>query len=151
MRGQLSVSFAIRTVLGFVLVVALAYSVLAIEDTLKKDAQRQTLTGVADLVAGEVFDSLNYLAVGDTVNKTLRLPVSKDPFAGGYFAGFRSTGGQVYVQVKSTKWPDNIARHPMFLASNKVILDGVDLAPPGFCYKVSRNSTNYVINVTCLA
>lgn len=147
LRGQLSVGFVARTAVGFILVVGLAYAVLNLADSMKKEEQQKTLTLTARYVGGEIFNLMEDLDVNQTVNKTVRLPTFREATAQPYAISLEDINGQLYVRSQSTQW-NMTARYPLYLNSSEVTINSRVSYPPKLCLMVSRD-TKYHINITC--
>ena len=149
LKGQLSVSFILQVGLGFFLMTAIAYSTISLDETMKKESQRQTLISVSEYVATQLLGMMQYLPEGGSTNQTMRLPMSRDSYSGQYSVELEDIDGVAYVAVQSAKWPDMIARQPLFLNTSRLEIDSTKLFPPGFCPKISRNHTHYKLSITC--
>lgn len=149
LRGQFSVSFVLKMALGFLLITALAYATLALEDSMKKESQKQTLISVSEYSAGQLMTMAQYLQPGQSANQTFRLPMSRDYFSGQYSVALEDIDGIAYIRVQSTKWPNMIARQPLFLNTSKLDMDTTQVYPPGICIRLSRNDTHYTMSVYC--
>ena len=147
LRGQMSVGFMTRTAVGFILVIGLAYAVLSMNESLKKEAQEQTLVSAAKYVAVQTFASLEELEEGQRMNKTLKLPVFRDETVTPYAVSFEDVDGELFVRASSMQWR-LMARHPLYLNSSHVTTNSLVSYPPKMCITLSRNST-YQLNVTC--
>lgn len=149
MKGQLSISFVMRVGIGLMLIAALAYATLSLEDSLKKESQKQTLISVSEYVAGQTLSMLQYLAPGESANQTFRLPLSRDYYSGQYAVQLQDIEGVAYVAVQSTNWPDMVARQPLFLNTSILLIDTEATFPPGLCVEASRNTTHYTMSIAC--
>ena len=149
LRGQFSVSFATRVVLGFLLMIALVYATLMMENAIKKESQKQTLVAVSEYVATNVFSTINYLSPGQSASQSFRVPMSRDYFTGQYSVRLEGVGGAAYVAVQSTKWPNMTARHPLFLNTSHLDMDTTRVFPPLVCIEASRNTTHYIMSLKC--
>ncbi|MCK4327748.1 MAG: hypothetical protein KAW41_04695 [Candidatus Diapherotrites archaeon] len=105
--------------------------------------------GVSEYVAGNLFSVAQYLGPGQSANQTFRVPVSQDYYSGQYSMQLEDIGGLAYVKVRSLKWPQMAARHPLFLNTSYVELDTTTIYPPAMCARVSRNNTHYSLSLTC--
>jgi len=146
-KGQMSIGFVMRTAIGFVLIAGLAYAVLRLEDSLKREQQKQTIREAARYVASEILWSMEDLQAGESINKTIWLPRFRESTASPYGVTVENKLGEVYVKAYSTQW-NLIARQPLHLNSSEVELDAVTSFPPKICVTISRNA-KYGINVTC--
>ena len=149
LRGQFSVSFVFRVALGFLLMISIAYATFALEDTMKKESQKQTLISVAEYSAGQLMMIMQYLQPGQSANLTFRLPMSRDYYSGQYSVQLEDIGGVGYIRVQSSKWPDMVARQPLFLNTTKLDMDTTSVYPPGLCIQASRNDTHYIMSIHC--
>ncbi|MCD4740310.1 hypothetical protein K8R43_03910 [archaeon] len=147
LKGQLSVGFMARTAVGFILVIGLAYAVLSMSQSLKKDAQKQTLVSTARFVAVQVLNSLEDLENGQTINKTLSLPTFRDEVSTPYGVSLENNDGVIYIKTTSLQW-DLESRHPLYLNATHVQINDLASYPPKLCIQMTRNNT-YQINITC--
>ncbi|MBN3037600.1 MAG: hypothetical protein JW834_04085 [Candidatus Diapherotrites archaeon] len=149
LKGQLSVPFAIQVTIGFLLLAALTYSVLSLEQDFKKDSQEQVLITASDFIAVQMLSTLEYLEENQTIDRIIRLPMTHDEAVGQYAVSIKSHDGVLYVEAASSKWTDLVARHPLYLNASNVITNDRVSYPPTNCFQASRNSTNYVLQITC--
>ena len=149
LKGQLSISFIMRIALGFFLITAIGYAAISLDDTMKKESQKQTLISVSEYVASQLLGMMQYLPVGGSASQAFRLPISRDAYSGQYSVRLEDIGGVAYVAVQSVKWPDMVARQPLFLNTSRLDMDTTPVYPPGFCPDITRNSTHYTISINC--
>lgn len=147
LKGQLSVGFVARTAVGFILVVGLAYAVLNLADSMKKEEQKKTISITARYVGGEILGLMDDLTINQTVNKTVRLPVFREATVSPYAVSLENLDGQVFVKVQSTQW-EMVARYPLYLNSSEVLTNSRISYPPKLCLSITRD-TKYHINITC--
>jgi hypothetical protein len=148
LAGQLNVGFALQTLVGFILAVSLIYTSLEMEQDYKKTAMRETLSSVAELVATETLKTLDYSNVGTITTKNIRLPAMEET-TGAYGVKYANESGMLVVEAKSLRWQDVIARQPLYLDASQVIVNERSSHPEKMCLSVGRNTTNYMINITC--
>jgi len=147
LKGQLSIGFMARTAVGFILVVGLAYAVLSINQSMRKDTQKQTLVSAARYVSVQVLNSLEELEENQTMNKTLNLPTFRDEVNTPYSISFENNSGVIYVTAESMQW-DIISRHPLYLNASYVTTNNMPSYPPKLCIQMTRNN-GYQLNITC--
>lgn len=138
-----------RIALGFFLITAIGYAAISLDETMKKESQKQTLISVSEYVASQLLGMMQYLAPGSSTSQTFRLPISKDIYSGQYSVRLEGIKGVAYVSVQSVKWPDMVARQPLFLNTSRLDMGPTPVFPPGFCPNISRNSTHYKISISC--
>ena len=138
-----------RITIGFLLIVAISYAASALDQTMKKESQRQVVVAVSEYAATRVFTAMQYLQPGQSTNQTFRLPLSRDYYSGQYSVRLEEIDHVAYVTVTPTKWPDVIARQPLFLNTTLVSLDTELIYPPGMCVRASRNETHYNVSIAC--
>jgi hypothetical protein len=147
LKGEMSIGFVMRTAIGFVLIAGMAYAVLSMEDSLRKQQQEQAITDTARYVASEILWSMEDLGEGETINKTIWLPSFREATASPYGVTIENKVGEIYVKAYSTQW-QLISRQPLHLNSSEVELNAITSFPPKICVIISRTD-NYQINVTC--
>ena len=148
LKGQLTVGFALQTAVGFLLAVSVVYTALEMEQDYKKNCMREALKSVTSLVATKTLKALDYINNKTTTVKNIRLP-SIEPTTGMYEVSFGSEDGMLVVQAKSLRWHDVVARQGLYLNSSHVIVNERASHPEKMCLSIGRNTTNYMINITC--
>ncbi|MFC2174388.1 hypothetical protein ACFLQ2_00775 [archaeon] len=131
------------------MVVAIAYATLALEDSIKRESQKQTLVNVGEYVGRNVVTIMQYLDPGQSGNQTFRIPLSKDYYAGQYTVKLEDIDDVVYITVTSLKWSDMSARQPLYLNASKVDINTAPAFPPAVCATASRNTTHYQLSLNC--
>ncbi len=149
LKGQLSISFVMKVALGITLMITLAYATISLEDTMKKESQKQTIISVSEYAGKQILSMAQYLKPGESINQTIRLPMSRDYNSGQYWIELEDINGVAYVSVTSAKWPDMTSRQPLFLNTTMLDIDTTPVYPPGMCPKLSRNNTHYIIGLGC--
>jgi hypothetical protein len=142
-----------QVAIGFLLMVAVAYAALALDERMKMESQKQSLISVGEYAAARVVSAMEYLQPGQSASAEYRLPLSRDYYAGQYSLGLEDIGGAVYVRVQSVKWPGLVSRQPLFLSRG--VFDGLSETPtfpPGLCVNASRSldGLQYNLSVNCL-
>jgi len=149
LKGQLSVGFILRMAVGMIILVALTYTVIGIGDSAKRESQKQSLISISEKVGVQVMGTLGDLESGQNASVNITLPISQDTFSGQYGITIEDKGGGVYVKVHSQKWPDTLARQPLYLDSSRVVHNDRISYPKLMCLLLARNDTHYTINITC--
>lgn len=142
-----------QVAIGFLLMVAVAYAALSLDESMKKESQKQSLISVGEYAAARIASSIEYLQPGQSADATYRLPLSRDYYAGQYSLGLEDIGGVAYVRVQSVKWPDMVSRQPLFLDTGAVLIDTAPTFPPALCVNATRSldGMQYSLSVRCTA
>lgn len=147
LKGQLSIGFMSRTAVGFILVIALTYAVISMNDTFKKREQEQTIVSAAKYVANEVLVAMEELDENTTMNKSIRLPIFRDPNTASYAVSFEDYDGEIYVKATSFQW-ELVSRRPIYLNSSQAQINSLPSYPPKMNIMIKRENDVYQLNVT---
>jgi len=118
------------------------------EQDFKKTSMREALSSIASLVSTETLKAIDYVSVGTTTEKRITLPFMQENL-GEYAVSFESQNNILFVQAKSLKWQNVIARQSLNLNSNHVLVNERESHPKLMCLDIQRNNTNYMIYITC--
>ena len=113
LKGQLSVGFIMQMALGFIILVALTYAAVGIQDSMKRETQKQALVMVVERVGTQVMGALGDLEPGQSIETVVMLPASSDEFGGQYGVSVESRHSRVYLRAQSMMWPELVARQPL--------------------------------------
>ncbi len=154
LKGQLSTAFILHMAIGFLLLIAITYATLSLDETMKRQNMERVLSPVGEYIGVNMLSTIGQIGMGRTTNQTLRTPLSEDTISGQYSIGLVDIDGMWYVEAKSSKWPQAATLQPLYLNTSYVYADTRIQYPPYFCYNVTRNSTlvagqNYHIYFNC--
>lgn len=149
LKGQFNIALVLQVTLGFLLVVALAYSSVQLEESMKQESQKQVLISASEYAANKILNTIQNLGVNESVSQNYRIPMSRDAYSGQYQLWLENKNGVVYLKAQSAKWPEMTARQPLFLNANNLEISNYPANPPGMCINASRNNTHYSISIHC--
>ncbi len=139
---------------GFILLIAIMYASLALDETMKRQNMEKVLAPVGEYIGVNMLSTIGQIGMGRSTNQTLHVPLSKDTISGQYSIGMTNISGMWYAEIKSSKWPQATILQPLYLNASYVSADTRLQYPPYFCYNVTRNTTlvagqNYHIYLNC--